>query len=141
MDDKLIAKVIFGSGKGEKIGFPTINLDFPCNIIPGEGVYIVRCWYNNREYKGVGSVGDNPTFKNKGFSIEIHLFNFDKYIAGQKIKVKFLTKLRNQKKFSTVKALSKQISKDVEEAKEFFDKHNWKIYKKIDIYKNTNLKN
>lgn len=118
----LKAEVISGFGKGRKIGFPTINLKKVDGKIPENGIYVVKCWINEKEYSGVGSVSDNPTFKNKIFSIEIHLFDINKDLRGKVVKVKFLEKLRDEKKFKHVKGLRKQIAKDVEEARIYFKK-------------------
>ncbi len=123
MKEKLEAQVIKGKGRGKKIGFPTINLDIRKENLPQKGVYITKCWYNNISYKGVSSISDNPTFADKHFSIELHLFDFNKQIPiEEKIQVKFLHKLRNQKKFANINDLTNQIKKDIEKAKKYFTK-------------------
>lgn len=123
MNNKIIAKVVKGSGKGKRIGSPTINLSILEGTSPKKGVYIIKCWYDDIEYEGVSSVSDNPTFPDKSFSIELHLFNYQSQIPLEaKIKVCFLHYIRNEKKFENVSDLQKQISKDIENAKHFFIK-------------------
>lgn len=116
----LRGRVIKGLGRGKTLGFPTINLRPEKGRIPANGIYAVKCWHKHSEYFGVASIGYNPTFKDKGFSIEIYLFDFNRDILGEEIRVSFVKKLRNEKTFSKVEDLIKRIQQDVQEAKEFF---------------------
>jgi len=117
---KLITKIIKGAGRGKSIGFPTINLDFKDKTIPGEGIYAVKCIYKDKKYKGIANIGNNPTFEDKGFSIEVHLFDFNEDITDDEITVDFLDKIRDEEKFDTINSLTAQIAKDIEKAKEYF---------------------
>ncbi len=116
----LRGRVIKGLGRGKTLGFPTINLRPGKGRIPTHGIYAVKCWHRQSEYRGVASIGYNPTFKDKGFSIEIYLFDFLGDLLEEEIKVSFLKKLRDEMAFNKVKDLIKRMQQDVQEAQEFF---------------------
>ena len=126
----LSGQVIKGLGRGKTLGFPTINLRPEKGRIPTNGIYAVKCWHKHNEYYGVASIGYNPTFKDKEFSIEIYLFDFHKDILGEEIKVSFMKKLRDEKAFSKIENLIKRIQQDVQEAKEFFKRNDEKTGRK-----------
>jgi riboflavin kinase/FMN adenylyltransferase len=118
----LRGRVIKGLGRGKTLGFPTINLRPEKGRIPANGIYAVKCWHEQGEYRGVASIGYNPTFKDKGFSIEIYLFDFHRDLLEEEIKVSFIKKLRDEMAFSKVEDLIKRMQQDVQEAREFFRK-------------------
>lgn len=116
-------RVIKGEGRGKKIGFPTANLGYDQGlIIPSKGVYVTQVIINNMIYCSVTNVGINPTFSS-GYDvhIETHLLNFTQDIYGETIKVLFMKKIRDEKKFPSVNDLIFQINEDVEETKSFFN--------------------
>lgn len=115
-------RVIKGEGRGRLIGFPTANLGYSKDlIIPAKGVYISQVVIKNMVYNAVTNIGNNPTF-NTGYEIHIesHLLDFSHDIYGEEIKVQFIKKIRDERKFSSVNDLVAQITKDVELAKEYF---------------------
>ncbi len=120
----LCGRVIKGVGRGKQIGFPTANLDYSKeNIIPSNGVYVTKTFLNGMTYFSVTNVGFNPTFNNgREVHIETHLLDFNHDIYGEKIKVSFLKKVRDEKKFSSVNELINQINIDSKNAREFFSK-------------------
>lgn len=114
-------KVIEGRKRGEPLlGYATANLRLPDGLIPREGVYIVTVELEGKLYQGVTNIGYNPTFKDKTLSVETHIFDFSANIVKQNIKVNFLSRLRDEITFTTVEELSQQISRDIEQAREFF---------------------
>jgi riboflavin kinase/FMN adenylyltransferase len=116
----LRGRVTKGLGRGKTIGFPTINLRPEKGRIPANGIYAVKCRHEQSEYRGVASIGYNPTFKDKGFSIEIYLLDFHRDLLEEEIKVSFIKKLRDEMAFSRVEDLTKRMEQDVQEAREFF---------------------
>jgi len=110
-----------GKGRGSKMGIPTANLDFPHNkVLPPRGVYCVLVLYKNRIYRGVGSLGDRPTFNEYHPNIEVHLLNFNGKIYGKKIRVFFIRRRRDILKFSSVEELTKNINEDIAACENFF---------------------
>ncbi|WP_317168696.1 bifunctional riboflavin kinase/FAD synthetase [Blattabacterium cuenoti] len=117
--------VVKGKGIGKSIiKFPTANIkiDSPEKLIPKNGVYAVKINYLNNIYKGMLNIGFNPTInkKNKKIKIEVHIFNFSKNIYGNKIDIFIINIIRNEKKFSSIQELKKQIQKDEINIKNFF---------------------
>lgn len=119
----LSGRVIKGQGRGKQIGFPTANMDYDKElIIPAGGVYITRTTIHDMTYNSVTNIGINPTF-NMGqvVNIETHLLDFNRDIYGEEMRVAFLKKLRDEKKFSSVNDLIFQIESDVKTAKVYFN--------------------
>ncbi len=118
----LSGHVIKGQGRGKQIGFPTANLDYDKSLIlPAGGVYVTQTTVHGMTYNSVTNIGINPTF-NAGhvINIETHLIDFNRDIYGENMRVSFLKKLRDEKKFSSVNDLIAQIEADVKTAKDFF---------------------
>ena len=114
-------EVIDGMQLGSKLGFKTINVEYPEKIIKLPfGVYCTKVNIDGEIFNSVTNWGVNPTVSGENIPIaETHILNFDKNIYGKKVKIDFLTKIRNEKKFDTLDALKKQISKDVEFCKNY----------------------
>ena len=116
-------EVIKGRNRGGPLlGYPTANLKLTDELIPKEGVYIVSMDIGGKIYQGLTNIGYNPTFKDKTLSVETYVFDLSVNILKQKIKVNFLSRLRDEITFASGKELSQQISKDVNQAREFFQK-------------------
>ena len=110
-------KVMSGRDRGGKIlGFPTANILLNDELCPKMGVYAVFVECLGKRYKGVANIGYSPTFDDHQYSVEVYILNFNENIYGQKIRVNFVHRIRDEKKFSGVKELSEQIEKDVVEA-------------------------
>ncbi|MDY2631985.1 MAG: bifunctional riboflavin kinase/FAD synthetase [Clostridium sp.] len=106
-------KVIHGRHIGRRIGFPTANLEFNEKmVIPGKGVYYTNVKYKDRVFKGITSVGNNPTVNGKELTIETFILNFDKMIYDEELKVYFIEKIRGEMKFDSIDKLVAQIKKD-----------------------------
>jgi len=103
-------KVISGSGRGKKIGFPTANLKNTTNLCLKEGVYAVRI---DGTHIGVANYGYRPTFGNETKVLEVHLIDFEVNIKGKRLRVEFLDFIREERKFSGVEELKKQIEEDI----------------------------
>ena len=103
---------------GRLLGFPTANINLHDELCPKIGVYAVMVECQNRHLKGVANIGYSPTFVDHVFTVEVHIFDFDENIYGQKIRVNFISRIRDEKKFANINELSKQIRRDVEKAQE-----------------------
>lgn len=100
---------------GRTIGFPTANIqpNHPEKIIPRKGVYHVEVEHDGNLYAGMLNIGTRPTLDNGTHtSIEVHILNFNKDIYHQKIGVKFLHKIRDEKKFGGIDELKAQLEAD-----------------------------
>ncbi len=110
-------KVMSGRDRGGKLlGFPTANILLNDELCPKMGVYAVFVECLGKRYKGVANIGYSPTFDDHQYSVEVYILNFNENIYGQKIRVNFVRRIRDEKKFSGVKELSEQIGKDVANA-------------------------
>lgn len=118
-------EVIGGRSRGgPQLGYPTANLKWSDELIPKEGVYVVSVDIKGKIHRGLTNIGYNPTFNDKSFSVETHIFDLSTNILMEKIKVNFLSRLRDEITFASAKELSEQISRDIEQAQEFFRKEN-----------------
>ncbi|MFC5712104.1 bifunctional riboflavin kinase/FAD synthetase [Thalassorhabdus alkalitolerans] len=121
---KVTGKVVHGEKRGRTIGFPTANVSFSFPYVyPALGVYAVSLKVGQNVYDGVCNVGYKPTFhkERKGEpNIEVHLFSFEKDIYDEDVEVIWHKRIRQEKKFSSVDDLVKQIEKDKQEAEHFF---------------------
>ncbi len=109
----LIGKVVKGRGRGKHLGYPTANIEVSSlKLLPPAGVYAVWVLINGKRFKGALNIGKRPTFEEKEISIEVHIFNFDKDIYGETLKIEFIKHIREEKKFSSIEELKAQIEKD-----------------------------
>ena len=107
-------KVVHGLKLGRTIGFPTANLQIEASykLIPKDGVYVVYSLIEGRKVYGMMSIGKNPTIQGKGASIEVYFFDFNQDLYGQDLTIYFVKYLREERKFSSVSLLKKQIQDD-----------------------------
>ena len=105
--------VVRGKQLGRKIGFPTMNLDYNKDfVLPRGGVYYSILEHNNRKYKGITNIGYNPTVENDKLSLETHILDFDEDLYDETIKINFIKRIRDEKKFNSLVELSEQLKKD-----------------------------
>lgn len=114
-------EVIRGRAWGKKLGFPTANLKLHHELIPKDGIYIVQVLWRNKIFKGALNIGTNPTFHDGRLSIEVHILDFDHDVYGERLKVIFHKRIRDEIAFSNVQDLIDQIAKDVELARQYFE--------------------
>lgn len=110
----LTGTVVEGKNLGEKIGFPTANLHITetYKLIPKTGAYVVKSTIDSKMVFGMMNIGFRPTVDGKNQTIEVHFFNFDTRIYGEKIQIEVLKFLREEQKFESVEALKIQLAKD-----------------------------
>lgn len=106
--------VIHGDERGRKIGFPTANLrqEHPDKAIPKNGIYAVTVRVDGSWYKGMMNIGIRPTFDGVSKSLEVNIFEFDQQIYGKTIQVRFIDRIRDEKKFDGAEGLKKQLESD-----------------------------
>jgi len=105
---------------GRLLGFPTANLNVVDELVPQRGVYAVQVLTDSGSYQGVTNIGYNPTFENNAFSIETHILDFNENLVGKTIRVRFIARIRQERKFESVAALAEQIRKDILQAQAIF---------------------
>jgi riboflavin kinase/FMN adenylyltransferase len=112
-------KVVKGKGLGKGLGYPTANIELEnkYKLVPGNGIYAVTLSYAQKMYNGMMSIGLNPTISANGMkTIEVNIFDFDKDIYGENIRIFFIQKLRDEKKFGNLEELKKAIHNDKEKS-------------------------
>jgi len=113
------------------LGYPTANIIPRQEIIPKEGVYAVKVsipHLGNKVYKAVANIGKNPTFNNLNLSYEVHILDFKDNLLGKSLRIHFIDRLRDEKKFNSADELKKNISIDIEKAKKIFSKNRTKLF-------------
>jgi len=115
----VIGTVVRGQRRGTKLGFPTANLELHHAVRPPPGVYAAEVPLEGRVYRAVVNIGTRPTFQAAGAeTIEAHLLDYaggDLY--GRVAEVRFLSRIRDEKKFEGPEALKRQITADIDVAR------------------------
>lgn len=108
-------KVVEGQKLGRQLGFKTANLIYPDNLVEiGRGVYKVKVNYKGETFEGIANYGLRPTVINTDkATLEVHILNFNQDIYGEEIKVTFIKKIRDEKKFESLEELKNQIQVDI----------------------------
>jgi riboflavin kinase/FMN adenylyltransferase len=113
----ICGEVIHGKGLGRNLGFPTANVATDTHLISlAHGVYVTNTEVTGRIYPSVTNVGVRPTVGGDMELAESHILGFDADIYGERIRTTFLEKLRDERKFADIEALTAQIAKDKEAA-------------------------
>ncbi|MCL2760963.1 MAG: riboflavin biosynthesis protein RibF, partial [Desulfuromonadales bacterium] len=110
-------KVVYGEQRGRTLGFPTANIDVDNELIPAEGVYAVKIRVGDNFYDAACNIGRNPTFNGKEVSVEVFIFDFNREIYGERVRVYFIERIRTDRKFESVDELKKAIDSDVVQCK------------------------
>lgn len=109
--------IVHGASRGVGIGFPTANLAPDKDLMPGRGVYATIAWLDRAPYAALTNVGVKPTFGTEALTIEAFLLDFHGDAYGHTMKLEFVARLRDERKFPGVDALKAQIASDVEQGK------------------------
>ena len=118
-------RVVAGQGRGRTIGVPTANLELLNETLPGGGVYACRC--SGREpasgpWNAVVNVGRRPTFGGGETTVEAHLLDFEGDLYGRMLRLQFLERLREERRFPGAEALVAQIREDIVRARALLEK-------------------
>ncbi|MEZ4393737.1 MAG: bifunctional riboflavin kinase/FAD synthetase [Polyangiales bacterium] len=119
-DFDLDGVVIPGQRRGRTLGFPTANLATPCEALPKDGVYAVRARVlggDDRDHPAVMNLGVRPTVA-AGRSVEVHLLDGDHDLYGRTLRVTFVARIRDERRFDGLDALVAQIRRDADEARD-----------------------
>ena len=113
--------VVKGKQLGRTIGFPTANIHIEelYKLVPKNGVYIVKCWYQNETIFGIMNIGNRPTVDGENQTIEVNLFDFNKEIYDEDLSVEVLEFIRDEIRFDSLDLLKIQIRKDKFTAQNF----------------------
>jgi riboflavin kinase/FMN adenylyltransferase len=115
--------VVRGAGRGRELGVPTANLDTVNELIPPHGVYATAVVIDGVVYPGVTNIGLRPTFNDAArTTIEVHVLGLARDLYGQKVRIGFIQRLRDERRFPDVDALKAQIDADVRRARRLFDR-------------------
>ena len=113
-------KVIDGKKLGRTIGYPTANIEVDeLKLLPKKGAYIVEVYVKNKFYKGMLSIGTNPTVNGDKLTIEVYILDFNKDIYGEEITVKFRDFLHEEIKFESLEKLIERLDEDKRLTEEF----------------------
>jgi len=113
--------IIRGNRRGHTIGFPTANLHPHNRVIPKFGVYATATLIDGKWRRSITNIGVRPTFENTAEpSIETYLFDFDGDLYGDVLRVRFLHRIRDERKFSGIDELKAQIERDTQRALNYF---------------------
>ena len=110
----LYGVVVAGNRLGRTIGFPTANMQLyePLKLVPGNGVYAVDVEVLSRRYRGMCNIGTRPTVSGTARTIETHILDFDEDIYGLPLRLRFLRRIRDERKFPSLDALKEQLVRD-----------------------------
>ncbi len=116
--------VIPGQQKGQTLGWPTANIPVPSSrVVPPDGVYAARAHCEGIAYEAIAYIGTRPTFGAGERLIEVNLLDQQRDLYGKEIRVDFIERLRGDHAFASAEALSTQIVRDVECARETLRRH------------------
>jgi riboflavin kinase/FMN adenylyltransferase len=121
----LDGNVVPGTQRGSTLlGYPTANIEVQHELIPKKGVYICQVLWKDRTLPAVVNIGTNPTFHHEdSMTIEAHILNFHENLYGERIKVIFFKRLRDEISFSHYQELVQQITLDIQAAEVYFRAH------------------
>ena len=113
--------VMRGDQRGRTIGFPTANLCTDNELPPPNGVYATTARVGEMVYPSVTNIGTRPTVDDSGrTTIETHIFNIDRELYGTTIRVGFVQRLRDERRFESLDLLREQIAADCQRARVLF---------------------
>ena len=114
-------EVVHGKKIGRTIGFPTANILVDnMKLLPKKGAYIVEVWLRNQQYKGMLSIGTNPTVGGDRLSVEVNILDFRGDIYGERLSLKFRDFLHEEIKFENLEKLIERLEQDKKITEDFF---------------------
>ncbi|UOE39388.1 bifunctional riboflavin kinase/FAD synthetase [Chryseobacterium oryzae] len=112
--------VVHGKKIGRTIGYPTANIEVEnLKLLPKKGAYIVEVFVRNQKYKGMLSIGTNPTVNGDKLTVEVYILDFNEDIYGENITVKFRDFLHEEIKFEGLEKLIERLEEDKRLTEEF----------------------
>src|ERR687891_641571 len=114
-------RVVSGHRRGRELGFPTANISPRTEVLPPDGVYATLFQFGGKEILSVSNIGVNPTFGSGPRTVETFILDFNDDIYGQSVKLSFVKRIREEKKFGSVDQLIEQMGIDVACARAIFN--------------------
>ncbi len=114
------SNVIHGEGRGQRLGFPTVNITAGDVITPSRGVYAASFSCQGKAGPAAVNIGNRPTFGPGPTAVEAHLVGMEGDLYGEEIIIRFLARLRDELSFPDEASLRKQIERDVEKTREIY---------------------
>jgi len=119
---RLQGKVITGAGRGVGLGFPTANLGISLGqTLPPDGVYATLAHINGKAYQSMANIGKCPTFGGCERTVEAYIIDYQGDLYERELKIDFMARLRDEKKFDTADALKKQVAEDVRQGRQILN--------------------
>jgi len=116
-------QVIRGASRGATLGFPTANLRLQNRVVPRGGVYVTATLIEGHWRRSLTNIGTRPTFADATEpSVETYVMNWSGDLYGDVLRVRFLQRLRDEKKFNSIDELKAQIERDNARAERFFER-------------------
>ena len=116
-------RVVRGAERGASLGFPTANIQPQNRVIPRTGVYVTAALIDGQWRRSVTNIGTRPTFgSDNESSVETFVLNWSGDLYGDVVRVRFLHRLREEKKFSSIDELKFQIERDAARAQDYFER-------------------
>ncbi|MGB7925741.1 MAG: bifunctional riboflavin kinase/FAD synthetase [Pyrinomonadaceae bacterium] len=116
-------RVVRGDERGRTLGFPTANLRPQNRVIPRSGVYVTATLIEGEWRRSVTNVGTRPTFETTTEpSVETYVMNWSGDLYGDVVRVRFLHRLRDERKFASIDELKRQIEHDLKRAVNYFER-------------------
>jgi riboflavin kinase/FMN adenylyltransferase len=109
--------VVHGDGRGRELGYPTANLDTASALLPAFGIYVSLATVDGVSHPAVTSVGVRPTIGDGRLTVETHLLDGPRDLYGARLRLAFVTRLREERKYDTLDALKAQIAADCDAAR------------------------
>ena len=118
---EIAGRVVRGSGRGRGLGFPTANVQ-PFNEILPRGVHFTVADILGCSHPSLTNIGDRPTFGSGRLQVEVHIFDFEGTLYRRRIGIRFVRKIRGEKRFAEPEGLISQVQKDIVAARAYFKK-------------------
>ena len=115
---RMAGRVVRGQQLGRQLGYPTANIRLAALPSPVKGIFAIKVrWGNSGWRDGVANLGTRPAVGGEGFLLEVHLFDFNGDLYGQRLEVEFVKKLRNEAHFADIDDLVVQMREDERQAR------------------------
>ena len=119
-DYALEGRVEYGAQLGRTLGYPTANIGLKNHNPPLRGVFAVTAGVNGASQNGIANIGVKPTVHGVRLSLEVHLLDYSSDLYGKRLRITFLHKLRDEKKFAGLEELKAAIANDEQNARQWF---------------------
>ncbi len=121
----IVGRVVRGDRMGQRLGWPTVNLELESELIPANGVYATRIRLATFQgvFDSVTNIGTRPTvYENHRRVVESHILDFAAEVYGEEVELEFYRRLREERLFPSIPALAQQIRRDVQVARDYFSR-------------------